>query len=497
MPGAAAAGRAGRPPRRGRPGARRPRGARPPPGAAARRRPRSPACCASPASRPTAPSSGWRNAQADRRPRRPPHHAGRRRAAGPAGAPHRRRAPRRGARRRRRGRAPRPPSSSPSTAGCRTTGGSSTTAASPARPRPPSSATRRRSTAQIEALFAAGRHRRVGRALPGRRRSRRLPPPHPRAAEGAGRRLIGPPSAARGGRPGYDPAHRQRILWGIRWPTPAPVSGRSARNCGRGSRTTGTPTSRCGSGGGASPTPAGLPHLAGALGRHGRCRRSTPPCTDELAAAGVVGPPHGLGQIMGAPGGHRPRRPTSRASGGCRPLATGRGVLVPVLQRARGRLRPRRPAHPCRAGRRRVGGQRPEGVDVGGTPRRPRDARGPHNWDVPKHRGLSYFVIDVDQPGIEIRPLKQMNGQAEFNEVFFSDARVSDADLIGEDGQGWAAAVTTLAYERAGATQPHPLVTPNSGCQARASSTAGWATWCSSPTTAAARRAPTSRRPGS
>ncbi len=72
------------------------------------------------------------------------------------------------------------------------------------------------------------------------------------------------------------------------------------------------------------------------------------------------------------------------------------------------------------------------------------------NWDVPKHRGLSYFIIDVDQPGIEIRPLKQMNGQAHFNEVFFTDARVSDADLIGGEGQGWAAAVATLAFERSG-----------------------------------------------
>jgi len=72
------------------------------------------------------------------------------------------------------------------------------------------------------------------------------------------------------------------------------------------------------------------------------------------------------------------------------------------------------------------------------------------NWDVPKHRGLGYFIIDVDQPGIEIRPLKQMNGQAHFNEVFFSDARVSNDDLIGGEGQGWAAAVATLAFERSG-----------------------------------------------
>jgi len=72
------------------------------------------------------------------------------------------------------------------------------------------------------------------------------------------------------------------------------------------------------------------------------------------------------------------------------------------------------------------------------------------NWDVPKHRGLGYFIIDVDQPGIEIRPLKQMNGAAHFNEVFFNDARVPHENLIGGEGDGWASAVATLAFERAG-----------------------------------------------
>ncbi|MGH1490511.1 MAG: acyl-CoA dehydrogenase family protein [Acidimicrobiales bacterium] len=78
------------------------------------------------------------------------------------------------------------------------------------------------------------------------------------------------------------------------------------------------------------------------------------------------------------------------------------------------------------------------------------------NWDAPKHRGLSYFIIDVDQPGIEIRPLRQMNGQAHFNEVFFSDARVSDDNLIGGEGNGWASAVATLAYERSGLSNRVP-----------------------------------------
>lgn len=78
------------------------------------------------------------------------------------------------------------------------------------------------------------------------------------------------------------------------------------------------------------------------------------------------------------------------------------------------------------------------------------------NWDVPKHRGLSYFIIDVDQPGVEIRPLRQMNGMAHFNEVFFTDARVSHENLIGGEGNGWASAVATLAFERSGLSNRVP-----------------------------------------
>jgi alkylation response protein AidB-like acyl-CoA dehydrogenase len=70
--------------------------------------------------------------------------------------------------------------------------------------------------------------------------------------------------------------------------------------------------------------------------------------------------------------------------------------------------------------------------------------------DVPKHRGISYFALDMHQPGIDVRPLREMTGRALFNEVFMTDARVADADLIGGLNQGWAVANTTLANERAG-----------------------------------------------
>jgi alkylation response protein AidB-like acyl-CoA dehydrogenase len=68
--------------------------------------------------------------------------------------------------------------------------------------------------------------------------------------------------------------------------------------------------------------------------------------------------------------------------------------------------------------------------------------------DQPKHKGITYFVIDIDQPGIEVRPLKEMTGGATFNEVFFTDARVPHANVIGEVNEGWGVTVTTLAHER-------------------------------------------------
>jgi alkylation response protein AidB-like acyl-CoA dehydrogenase len=70
------------------------------------------------------------------------------------------------------------------------------------------------------------------------------------------------------------------------------------------------------------------------------------------------------------------------------------------------------------------------------------------NPDVPKHGGLSYFVVDMEQPGVEVRPLVQITGDAEFNEVFFSDARVRHDWMLGREGDGWKVAITTLMNER-------------------------------------------------
>ncbi len=70
------------------------------------------------------------------------------------------------------------------------------------------------------------------------------------------------------------------------------------------------------------------------------------------------------------------------------------------------------------------------------------------NPDVPKHEGLTYFSLDMRQPGVEVRPLRQITGEAEFNEVFITDATVPDADRIGAVGQGWTVSMATLMNER-------------------------------------------------
>ena len=70
------------------------------------------------------------------------------------------------------------------------------------------------------------------------------------------------------------------------------------------------------------------------------------------------------------------------------------------------------------------------------------------NPDVPKHKGLSYFVLDMHAPGVEVRPLYQMTGEAEFNEVFLTDVRIHDSLRLGDEGDGWRVAITTLMNER-------------------------------------------------
>ncbi|GAC1321557.1 MAG: acyl-CoA dehydrogenase family protein [Thermoleophilaceae bacterium] len=70
--------------------------------------------------------------------------------------------------------------------------------------------------------------------------------------------------------------------------------------------------------------------------------------------------------------------------------------------------------------------------------------------DVPKHKGLTYFLMDMEQEAVQVRPLRQITGEAEFNELFIEEARIPDENVVGGVGNGWTVAITTLMHERAG-----------------------------------------------
>ncbi len=70
--------------------------------------------------------------------------------------------------------------------------------------------------------------------------------------------------------------------------------------------------------------------------------------------------------------------------------------------------------------------------------------------DAPKHKGLTYFLMDMEQEEVQVRPLRQITGEAEFNELFIEEARIPDENVIGGVGNGWTVAITTLMHERAG-----------------------------------------------
>jgi alkylation response protein AidB-like acyl-CoA dehydrogenase len=70
------------------------------------------------------------------------------------------------------------------------------------------------------------------------------------------------------------------------------------------------------------------------------------------------------------------------------------------------------------------------------------------NPEVPKHRGMTYFLLDMHSPGVEVRPLRQITGEAEFNEVYLTDVRIPDANRLGDEGDGWRVSLTTLMNER-------------------------------------------------
>ena len=78
--------------------------------------------------------------------------------------------------------------------------------------------------------------------------------------------------------------------------------------------------------------------------------------------------------------------------------------------------------------------------------------------DLPKHKGLTFFMVDMKTPGIDARPIRQIPGSAEFNEVYLENVRIPDSNRIGEEGSGWQVAISTLMNERFGSSRGRPSV---------------------------------------
>ncbi len=121
---------------------------------------------------------------------------------------------------------------------------------------------------------------------------------------------------------------------------------------------------------------------------------------------------------------------------------------MPVVQRAGRGIRSCVVGVPGAARRRHVGRLRPEGVDDLGTLLGFRGVARATDPDVPKRQGITYFLVDLHQPGVDVRPLRHIGGEVDFNEVFLDGALVPDAMRVGEVGDGWKVAGATLSGER-------------------------------------------------
>ena len=194
-------------------------------------------------------------------------------------------------------------------------------------------------------------------------------------------------------------------------------------------------------GGSGRPAPAaavGRRRLAGAAGHHRRGVRQTPGVDQALARHRGVDPADDSRQRV------RRAARTLRVADPARHPA-----VVPVVQRTGRRFGPGVAEHPRPEGRRRMAGQRAQDLDlVRRTGAQFGALLARTDPDASKHRGISYFLVDMTSPGIEVCPIKQASGHFDFNEVFLTDVFVPDDMLVGEPGDGWDLAVATMAVER-------------------------------------------------
>src|SRR6476659_8148869 len=169
--------------------------------------------------------------------------------------------------------------------------------------------------------------------------------------------------------------------------------------------------------------------------------------SDELRAAKVLGPPAGLGLLLAGPTivAHGTDAQKERY---LRPIVNGQEAWCQLFSEpgagsdlASLQTRAVRDGDEWIVNGQKVWTSGAQTADLGMLLART-------NPDAPKHQGITYFVIDMDQDGIDVRPLREMTGRALFNEVFLTDARVRNDDIVGELNQGWAAGMTTLSNER-------------------------------------------------
>ena len=103
-----------------------------------------------------------------------------------------------------------------------------------------------------------------------------------------------------------------------------------------------------------------------------------------------------------------------------------------------------------------MGGHRPEGVDDLGPQLGLRGGAGANQRRCTEAQGITYFLLDLDQPGVDVRPLRHITGEIDFNEVFLDDARVPDTQRVGAVDDGWRVANATLSGERQMCPDPGP-----------------------------------------